>query len=351
MEYWQQPSVDPKSSAMYTKCIRLGRGWSTVNAATSFTINNETVAGEPQNDIIINTFFSDKATYFNDTQDFGSGLLACSRSSYSGCDWDAIFSTRLPPGLDMVATNSLVVETSRRNSNFSAIWVDMTCYLSFVDYQLNLSPNTHLDPSVTTANTSVPVPGTDSLVINPDWLLAAWSTKDAGIINGTSALGLMMASVLEDTNQEIAVSSLLAIQIVTIVQALTLVPYDFINRTGSLPGENPENVHFYYWRSRRVWMYSLSSRSARLGVGIICIGMVVVVMRTLLAIYQKLRYNHVTHARSPAEFIVSSLAHQPEGEFDHSEGKLACAQVRFRIDDDGEKFLRFKAQKTKTLSY
>ena len=57
-------------------------------------------------------------------------------------------------------------------------------------------------------------------------------------------------------------------------------------------------------------------------------------MRTLLAIYQKLRYNHVTCAYSLTETIVACLAHYPEGEFDHLEGKSAYEQVRFRVDEN-----------------
>lgn len=97
-------------------------------------------------------------------------------------------------------------------------------------------------------------------------------------------------------------------------------------------------------------MYFLSSRSAKLGAVIVCIGMVAVISRTVLAIYQKLRYNHVTRAYSLTEIIVACLAHYPEGEFDHLEGKSAYAQVWFRIDDDEDaKFLQFKVQKMKTL--
>lgn len=347
-EYYQR-SYSPRGS--YTKCIRLGSGWPSVNAAVSFAINNNTVFDQSQessDDIFTNIYLSDKATYFNDTTDFGSGLLSCSRSSYSDCDWDAVFSTRLPFNFDMVAKTSLVTEISRPNKNFP-IWLDATSYLSFVDYQLSFAPSSNDYPFVTTFNTSVPVAGADSLIINLDWLLAAWSTKDNGIINGTSALGLKISSLFEDIDNVNVIS---LIYYFTIMQALTLVPYDSsnINSIGSLPNENPENIYLHYWRSRRVWMDSLSSRSAKLGAVIICISMVVVISRTVLAIYQKLLYNHVTRAHSLTEIIAACLAHHSEGEFDHLEGKSAYAQVRFRIDDDeAAKFLQFKVQKTKTL--
>lgn len=349
MKNYYQSSVSP--GYPHTKCIRLGNGWSSVNAAVSFAISINTVfdqSRESSDDILTNIYLSDKATYFNDTTDFGSGLLSCSRSSYSNCDWDTIFSTRLPFDFDMVAKTSLIIEISRPNKGFP-VWLDATSYLSFVDYQLSLAPSSNDYPFVTTLNASVPVAGADSLIINLDWLLAAWSTKDNGIINGTSALGVMISSLFEDDSKE---NYLNLIYYFAIVQALTLVPYDSsnINSIGSLPNENPENIHLHYWRSRRVWMYSLSSRSAKLGAVIICIGMVVVISRTVLAIYQKLRYNHVTRAHSLTEIIAACLAHYPEGEFDHLEGQSAYAKVRFRVDDDeAAKSLQFKAQKSKTL--
>ena len=136
----------------HTKCIRLGNGWSSVNAAVSFSISNNTVfdkSQESSDDVFTNIYLSDKATYFNDTTDFGSGLLSCSRSSYSNFDWDAVFSTRLPFDFDMVAKTLLVIEISRPNKNFP-VWLDATSYLSFVDYQLSLAPSSNDYPFVTT---------------------------------------------------------------------------------------------------------------------------------------------------------------------------------------------------------
>lgn len=203
VDEYSQISTGPN---FHTKCIRPGNGWSSVNAAVSFAISNNTVFDKSQespDDLFTNIYFSDKAIYFNDTTDFGSGLLSCSRSSDSDCDWDAVFSTRLPSDFDMVAKNSLVIEISKRNSKSPIIWRDATSYLSFVDYQLNLATSTNDNPLVWTSNASVPVAGTDSLIISPDWLLAAWSIKDNGIINGTSALDLKISSLFEDIDNVI----------------------------------------------------------------------------------------------------------------------------------------------------
>lgn len=330
--------------------MRLGQGWSSTNAVRSFAFSNDTARDEHPDDILVNIYFSDKATYFNKTTDFGSGMLACSKSSYSDCDWDAIFSKQLPYNFSRIANNSLVVETSRRKTRDSGLWTDSTSYPSFVDYQLGLSAHTDLDPLITTANATTPITNvTAPLVINPDWLLAAWSVNDGGFIDGTSPLGKMIASVFNEDDDVDVNSIVFGTQLFATAHALTLIPYSSINLTspGRSRDENANDIRFYYWRSRRVWMFSVSGRTAVLGVVIICIGMVVVVMRTLLAIYEKLHRNYATRAYSPTEIIVSSLAHRPQGEFDHLEDESARAQVRFRVHDDGS-FLQFDPQKTKT---
>lgn len=259
----------------------------------------------------------------------------------------------MPLNLSRIATNSLIVETSERRSKSSGFWADATSYPSTVDYQLDLSPYTILNPLIDTINASVPnAKNTAPLVINPDWVLAAWSVNNTGVIDGTSSLGLMISSAIRDMSNDglIGNNILLESQIYATAHALTLIPYNIVGQsspTGFSNGQISENIPLYFWRSRRVWLYSLSSRTAIVGAVIITIGMIIVLMRTLLAIYEKLVHNYATRAHSPTEILVASLAHHPEGEFDHLTNESACAQVRFRVDDDG-KFLTFRPQKTKS---
>lgn len=337
----------------YTKCIRTGKGWSAVNEATGFQIRNRTESKEAlggDDDLLVNIYFTDKTTYFNKTTDFGSGLGACAtKSSFRDCDWDAIFSTSLPHNLARISTNSLIVEIYFRSAEGKgATWVDLTSYPLWADYQLNLSP--FADPIVVTANTSIPdASASTPLVIHPNWVLAAWSVNSTGAIDGTSAIGLMFANLVSrDIKPQSPTGHLefYAVLILTTAQALSLIPYN-VTDMRSTPHAAIEKgaTYFYYWRSRRVWMYSLGSRTATLGVVVVIIGMVVVVLRTLLALYESFWHKYATRALSPTELVVATLSHHYENEFDNCADKSGSAQVRYRIEDDGG-VLKFRAQKT-----
>ena len=300
-------------------------------------------------DLLINIFFSGKATYYNNETDFGSGLLDCAKTSYIKCDWDSIFAANLPYNLSKMATNSLSTEISRRGGDGTVTWIDLKSYFSIVDYQLDISPYTLIDPLVTIINASLPnATNTTPLVINPDWVLAAWSVNDRGIINGTSSLGLLISSAMRDSIkgfEELVILGL--IQISAMAQALTLIPYNTVGQHSSAKfskSQISENIPLYFWRSRRVWLYSLKLRTAILGAVIITIGMIVVLMRTLLAIYEKLVHNYAARSHSLRELVVALLAHHPEEKLNFLTNESACVQVRFRVDDDGES-LSFESQK------
>ena len=351
LDDWNDISTDPPTS--YTKCISTGKGWSAVNEATGFEIRNRTGSkNDPggDDDLIVNLYFADRITYFNKSTDFGSGLGACAdQSSYQGCDWDAIFSTPLPSNLSRISTNSLVMEISFRYAEGKrATWVDLTSYPLWADYQLRLSPLA--DPTVITTNASVPDPSTSTpVVVHPNWVLAAWSVNSTGAIGGNSIVGSMFANIVSrdiDTDSDTGALELYNVMLLSMAHTLSLIPY---NQT-DLPPSTPQAAldknatYFYYWRSRRVWMYSLGSRTAILGVVVVTIGMVVVVLRTVLALYEKLWHGYGTRTLSPTELVVATLAHQYEDEFDRITDKSRSARVRYRIEDDGG-VLKFRAQR------
>lgn len=359
MKTWYDFSPDPPTA--YTKCIRTGKGWSAVNEAAGFEIRNRTeTKNDPggDDDLLINIYFADKTTYFNESTDFGSGLGACvtKDDSYRDCDWDAIFSTQLPlKNLSRVSTNSLVVEIYQRNDEGRrATWVDFTSYLLWADYQVRLSPLEN--PVVVTTNTSIPDATTSKPIkIHPNWVLAAWSVNSTGVINGTSTIGSMFTNLyLRDiekaTDQvETGFAELVAVLFLSTAHTLSLIPYNSTNVHGTPDQALDKDAHyFYYWRSRRVWMYSLGSRTSLIGVVVVTIGMVVVVLRTLLAIYEKLRHNYSTRAVSPTELVVATLAHRYENEFDNNiMDEAASARVRYRIEDE-RGVLKFRPHRTET---
>lgn len=348
---WVDFSTDPPDR--YTKCIRTGKGWSAVNEVAGFEIRNRT---ETQNnpggddDLLINIYFTDRTTFFNESTDFGSGLGACAKdSSYGDCDWDTIFSTPLPLNLSRISTNSLVVEIYPRDTEGSlAFWVDITSYLQWADYQLRLSP--FADAVVVTTNTSIPDHSTSTpVVIHPNWVLAAWSVNSSGFINGTSTVGSMFANLVARdlrSGSENGGLELYSVLLLSTAHTLSLIPYNATDLSDTPhPTLEKDATYFYFWRSRRVWMYSLGSRTATIGVVVVSIGMVVVVLRTLLAIHEKLWHNYSTRALGPTELVVATLAHQYENEFDSITDKSASARVRYRIEDEGG-VLKFRPQRT-----
>lgn len=339
---------DTATAVQYTKCIRMGKGWSAVNEATGFQIRNRTALRDDphaNDDIIFNIYFTDKTTYFNKTTDFGSGLGACSNTSYRDCDWDAIFSTPLPYNLSRISTNSMIVEAYREATNGKrGIWADFTTYPLWGDYQVRLSPFERA--VVTTTNASVPNANTtEPLVIHPNWVLAAWSVNSTGAIAANSTIGTMIANLFardidNDVNVKIGSLEIASVFIYATTQALSLITYNTTDlRSTPQAATDKAATYFYYWRRRRVWMYSLGSRTSYLGVVIVVIGMVVVVLRSLLALYEKIRHNYSTPALSATDLVLATLAHEPEYD------EPASAQARYRIEDDGGT-VKFRFQKT-----
>lgn len=355
LDNWFDVSAAADLPDTYTKCIRVGKGWSAVNEDTGFSFRNRTDLKQDEggdDDLLVNIYFTDKSTYFNESTDFGSGLGACAKqSSYRDCNWDAIFSTQMPANLSRTSTNSLLTELYFRDDveRQQVIWVDLTSYPLWADYQLRASP--FATAVVTTTNTSVPdVNASTPVVVHPDWVLAAWSVNSTGFINGTSTLGSMFANLvsqdIDPNDDSTGLLELIAVLYLTTAHALSLIPYSQTNLNSSTPPAalDKNGVYFYFWRSRRVWMYSLGSRTATIGVVVVVIGMVVVVLRTLLALYEKLRHNYTTRAVSATELIVATLAHQYDNDFENIADESGSAQVRYHIEDD-RGVLKFRVQR------
>lgn len=175
--------------------------------------------------------------------------------------------------------------------------------------------------------------------------------NSAEAINGSSTVGSLFANLRFEVTTPSDTLALLDVFILTTAQALSLIPYNVIDLRSTpphAPMEKEGATYFYYWRSRRVWMYSFGSGTAILGAVVVVIGMVIAISRTLLALYEKFWHNYTTRALSPTELVVATLSHRPEEhEFDHCcEGFKAAARVRYKIEDDEGGVLKFRAQKT-----
>jgi len=155
----------------------VGSGWGKPeNAQNRFWLGNAdpTITA---NITAVDIYFSDKATYFNETADFGSGIKQCLvNNTNPSCDWEKIFSTDLPGDLKNTSTNvGMTVYGIPNSPNPNArVWCDSVAYLSFPSYSLDTSPSSN-DQNLVQLDRLTFDHAAEPLVVNPGWILAAVS--------------------------------------------------------------------------------------------------------------------------------------------------------------------------------
>ena len=321
----------------YTKCIRVGQGWSDSNAFSSFFLGN---VDSDIKQTSVDVFFSDKAAFFNSTTHYGSSPSDClgNPEAPSSCDWDAIFSADLPSNMKNSSVNVNVIEYGLPNPpNLEArAWCDSTSYVSFPVYSLDTSGSSNplylvqLDQLGNLSHNPVPA------ILNPDWFLAAWSVDQNGTVDRDRLSATELSRVLpifyagNDDEDEFSI-----IQIYVFLQTLSMVDY-FSNATSSASTSAPiDDAHPIFTHSAliHVWAYSLNGRTSYLGVVVVGLGAICVLIRTILGI------THGAHQqdRSTVELVVAALEHQPLGEFEGLHGEKKLAKVRYEMRDEGGK--------------
>lgn len=286
----------------YTKCIRNGTGWNSVNKQASFSIGNlsEPNAGAEADRPKVLIYFSDKATYYGGDLERDPQDVACLTGNLSAaCDWDNIFLRDKVNGshFDGGFSNTTIVEwsfpgNSDNESDVSSdgrIWFEYVSHLHFGLYSVDLSfgDETYMAHLESEENK----PG-DELVVDPLWTLAAWSVDVDGIVDAARFPNLLPAgsdyiSDIMDTEEKRF--EYYSLNLFAIVQTMSLISYESIELNGSTSyGRNKDNV-FYNWVTRRVWAYGISTRTSKLGVVVVCAGMATIVFRVFFALY---RYRH-----------------------------------------------------------
>jgi hypothetical protein len=171
----------------YTKCIRIGSGWSASNKKASFFVPGPYAVelGQPEIDIVkmpgpgvsVNIYSSDRAVFFPNGMHPSWLPSACLANgtvpSTSNCDWDRIFTT---PQSSPVANrtsnvNTIEMTIDKGLSSFTMV-VDFVAFSAFTLYSLDTSPISN--PMETVQTLSLPSHG-KSIPVDPDWLLAGWS--------------------------------------------------------------------------------------------------------------------------------------------------------------------------------
>lgn len=334
-------------NSSYTKCYKFGLGWDGSNEVAQFYLGDATSAS---NETLVWVYTSDKATYFNQTTDFGSGIEKCLEDDSGPCDWDQIFDTALDPQLRNTSVNPLVTEYFSplyAVDGFvdTRIYCDAIVYNSFPTYSVDTSQTAN--PLQLATMNGLPSEddkrfNTTPIAVNPDWVLAAWSVENNGTVDSTRLVGREMASVVgpnyyldwaEDLLPE-EFEEFAFLHIYSMTQSLSLIDYDYTNDTTSFSSKPLNQAHpvFKKWATLRVWAYGLSDRTPKLGVVVCILGCLCVFFRLGLALALRIRHEHST-----VELFVAALEHHPTHEFDHLDDEAKMAKVRYILEDSSGK--------------
>ena len=303
----------------------------------------------------VDLFFSDSATYFNDTEDFGSGIERClSNETAPSCDWDAIFSNKaLPEELVNMTSNVALQSYSFANTDASAfpmpgsqarVFCDTVAYNSFPTYMLDTLPSTNVLRLVQMQGFN-PFDKTP-LVIDPDWFLAAWSVDRNGTVNSFRQIAQEVTRVLPSFwSGQVSYNfqELQLLQLYSLTQTFSMIPYSNTtasSSSSSSPSRSPTSITqprtLSTWASRHVWAYGISgSRTSKLGICVVCLGGLCVIFRLILGAFLGKREH------TPVELLVAALEHQPTGEFVGMEKEEHMAKVRYVMEEDEDGKPRF----------
>jgi hypothetical protein len=327
----------------YTKCVRIGSGWSSVNKAADFTIlgaydyNQQTVGPN----VTVNIFSSDKAAFFEGGRfpEWFSSACRVNGTLPSGtdCDWNRIFQIDPSSPIANRSSNVNTIEMHMQDGVSSAILAaDFTAFLGFTTYALDPSPLSNPSGLVTTNNIVQSAP--DPLVIDPAWILAAWSSNNGSArapdrLSSKVLQQTMSALLTEDPSDNDSLTQALMV-LLPIAQSLSIVDYNtepLTQRSSASAGAASDNEHPPLLRSARmyVWAYGVNTRTAVLGVVVMTLGVLVTLLQFGLSMGNRRPFHSTT------KLIVAALEHLPRDEFREKEqDEKAAARTRFHIRDN-----------------
>ena len=350
MDGWKRSNDDDQTSSdtpTYTKCFRVGTGWSSSNENASFYLGD---ADKKADQSSMSVYSSDKATFFNATMDFGSHIEDCMKPESKSCDWEAIFNTAVDPALTNTTTNALITEYRMPEQDSSTtIWCEAFVYSSFPTYSLDTAGSAN--PLLLTKMNKLPSE-TDknfnktTIPYSPDWVLAAWSVTNSSTVDPNRQIGKELARVIpnmlvpyNDTSTDPNQEEFYFIYLYSMAQSLSFVNYyyteDPVAVTAAAKAKDKSQPVFHTWATLRVWAYGLSGRTPKLGVAVAIAGCICVLLRLILSSALRIR-----HELSTVELFVAALEHHPTQEFDNVDDEAKMAKVRY-IMQDGEKRPRF----------
>ena len=339
--------ISNDSVSTYHICFPWGKDWNILHRQSRFFLGAQTFFNVSEYDevtVTVSNYFVEKAVYWNDTEDFGSDLLDCRRRdpSLKSCDWEKIFKTPMTEPFRNWSTNVGLTEYdfSLKPINDSRVWCLTSAWLGFPTYVVDTSPWSNPTRLVTMRDNIDPDPMSTPLVIDPNWLLAAWSVDQNGTVDGNrpSAIRITQA-IIDPDGQDSAYWDIesyhklvfILFHLYSTGQALSMINYystDPFNFTaGSKDASHPV---FRSWATHHVWAYGFSGRTARLGAVVAYAGALCVLLRIPLSIFGGI------HRYSVVELLVAALEHVPRGEFLTHRTAKAMGKIRFQLREDDE---------------
>ncbi|KAL8709287.1 MAG: hypothetical protein Q9225_007472 [Loekoesia sp. 1 TL-2023] len=343
-------------SDTYFKCLRLGTDINDSKYHSQFFLENLS-SDVPDNETAVGVYFANQAVYFNDTEDFGSGILkSCfaDDTSLAACDWDHVFeSADLPQELKNTSVNVGLVSyhVPGAPNPEARVYCDHVTYLSFPRYTADTSPQSNPQNLVTLNDLVAAVPNdTVPLVVNTDWFLAAYSADFNATLDGNEGIVKELGRVLpiayqgDDDNDTIDLYKFIYLHLYALGQSLSLIDYSNFSAPAnpdSQEAKEADKAHhiFYTWGTIHVWAYGLGGRTSYLGVAVVLAGSACVLARFLLGLFND------AEERSTVEVLASAFKHHHQGEFEGLEEESHLAKVRYQIVNDGEREQRFLPEK------
>ncbi|KAL9064466.1 MAG: hypothetical protein Q9157_007824 [Trypethelium eluteriae] len=351
---------DDGNSSIYTKCFRAGQGWNETNKLYEFSLppisNNATTESFSAGRTAVSVYFSDKAVYFNETTDFGSGIAACysdSRAnngqSAASCDWDKIFNTDMPGFLQNSSNSVLNTEyylaSAASTKSPLRVYCDATAILNFTTYSID--PTLTANPALTVQVAGFPdgAANGSNVVLDPSWLLAAWSVNPNSTVSSNRSMTFNLQRNIQSWSNVNLTNDIwnnftysnnqnefTDLNYAPLLQALTMINYDFTNIT------DPTGVKCSGDSSIlcstivvQVWAYGINTRTAILGVVVSILGILVVFARLILGIIYRSKPEC-----SEFELLVGALEHQNQGEFEGLHHEKDEGRVRYQILDGSD---------------
>lgn len=334
----------------YTMCIRAG-DWDAEVYDNSFFLGHSSASRNKKDPKIqINTLFSDRATLFNATTDFGTGIKSCLEADSSvECDWNAIFSAPLPPDFQNMTSNVQIVEYILPNTSApdERVWCYWYTYLGFPTYSFDISFEAN-PLSLVQLNNLTTIGSSDRPIeMHPDWMLAAWSIENEGTVDGNRPMAKAFVSTLptapvKDWNAP-NMKEMEFLHTYCVCQATSMVDWAFDDPTNSTIVASTSGPIFYRYTTLHLWAYGLSDRTSQLGVAVVLLGVACVFIRLILAFMFRFRHEH-----SAVELFVAALEHKSQGEFEGLDDELELAKVRFEMLEDENGKPRFVAERRGT---